>query len=271
MTVLPRRSLRELEVELRQRKVEHIVFVEGPSDARFYRWATGAITGTDFRSVSLIDFSGEVLNDDESISSNRTLVVAAMRRFDTKQSGVKATGIVDRDCGVPEEWRKVADLLSTDFPAIESYCCTPSVLLKFFQLDLDLAWTEDRIIKAIGGALKSLFEMRARHGGLSGLEHDKILSNKSGVIHVAIPVTGVDGAFDAPTTWAELQETCYGHDLAPVLLAIDRNKIKNRLGIKSAEHLESRLVGYVDREHLNTYPLFRSLDARLSHLPIAAG
>lgn len=190
--------------------------------------------------------------------------------------------LADRDTGCDQP-ATAESLLYTDFPAIESYCLSESVVRKVMRhvgrlptASIDPAEREvaaQRAIAALvvtlGRCLPVLFRFRIEHRqrrvsvefprdlkkfirldpGGACIDEPKLCA------HLAVSAIG-----ETPlvTTMDTLRPVAYGHDIARLIFALWPD-LRTKSGLAGAENLERLLLSFVMADDLRHFPLFGTL------------
>ena len=270
---IPRRTPKEFAFVLRNDGRTHLLVVEGFSDRAFFRWALNWLPESPIaiHAVEEIQIPREWLPDADHYSNNRALVAAVCiaRGSGLGFPGINLRGVIDRDCGIPDEWAAVDCLLATDAPAIESYCFTAATLQKWLLLTLHDGDLMDgqALIEELTPILAGLFAVRSKVGTL-GVPVSKILEFKDGQwVSTFRHQPGLTAIYEAggatalETDGLDPRCICYGHDLAEVLMIRFAGKVKNQAGLKTAEHFERSLIAHLEMATMKSEPLHLALEA----------
>ncbi|MCP1410833.1 hypothetical protein [Paenarthrobacter sp. A20] len=251
------------------------LIVEGHSDRRFYReW----IRTIDVRweesyqepyilAVSDIDVPDEVLLSQNVAVGHRSRVLHLSETLSDFPERVRC--VADLDCGEYREQFASRILLWTDFPALESYGFSPSVLDVLNRNILsDKLPSGTVLVEMLKDAFADLYVVRMQNPHMTSPSVNK------GVLKTGQDYAGYDvrkavspdvaGRIDdyTPPTYSDAREVVYGHDLALLLLSIYGNQIKNQCGIRDEKALENCIrMSILLEGSFVRLPLFKSLAA----------
>ncbi len=253
--IVPRRTIKELLFVLARLRCTHLIVVEGYSDRSFFRWLLDWTQSSHFsiHAVDEIDVPVTWLTTAADYSNNRQIVAAVALGLSAREDAqLRVLGVVDADCGTPIEWSTDC-IVKTDFPSIESYCFTPETLHKLLVLTLGLGDNIDGVAlrDELAPVLAGLFAVRSRTGSLGGAV-DKVLAYEAATWNAhfrADPAHTEERRriYQSARIGADPRETCYGHDLAAVLMLRFVARIKNHVGVRSVAGLERTLVAHLER------------------------
>ncbi|MHB1065086.1 MAG: hypothetical protein ACYC1Z_11480 [Georgenia sp.] len=265
--------MKEFSFVLRDSGQKQLLIVEGFGDRSFYRWVLNWHQAADFavHSVEEIEVPPSWVDATSDFENNRALVAAVCRAavLDEVLGEQDIRGVVDRDCGIPSAWLSISSLLVTDYPAIESYCFTPDLLDKWLLLTLrgSEGLTGQELHDQLAPVLAGLFAIRANRGTL-GAKVESLLEYKSDRWRLKLEAGPAGVAtkqiYDNASVAEDPRQTCYGHDLAAVLMIRLTGKIKNHAGLKTVEGLERSLLSSLERTAMAEQPLINILRAWLT-------
>lgn len=255
---IPRRTPTELLYVLKALQCTRLVIVEGYSDRAFYRWLLDWRMDSRFavHAIDEIDVPVEWLSAQSEYASNRKLVAASALRLSEDRGAVRALGVVDSDCGVPAEWTGHDCIVATDFPSIESFCFTPETLQKWVLLTLDLGDKIDGVglRDELAPILAGLYAVRSETGSLGGsVDQVVAFDSDTWTAHFRADPARAQARvriYNDARVGLDPRETCYGHDLAAVLMIRFIARIKNRVGLRSVDSLERSLVAHLEQPGL---------------------
>jgi len=281
-----RRSLGELKILYKTHPRLRDVFVEGPSDARFFRWFLQELGVDSEIKVFDIDTRAEiprekVLDVHSEVNRRGRLFALAYEANSWESSSRGVTCVVDADFDVLQPTNRPDNLLMTDYPALEVYGLQPRPLNKFLaQFGDENIRDGEEVLRVLLPTWGQLFLLRyILHNHSDG---DALVSNfpakvidKSGKVAVDVMELICASTRQGKEEVERLHElyeqkalvfppaslaTVRGHDVAPLLikfLALTKE-------LKSVSAVESLLRACIELRDLIDLPLFKALIARVS-------
>lgn len=263
----PRQTIEEFRLEVQLTAAKYLV-VEGPSDARFFT----AWLKQHFESVAVhvLPVEGIEIPDEEIQTSgmnvgNRSRVVLLARELHDEADTVRC--LADRDCGEHLDEHDYATLLWTDFPALESYTVSKSVLEHANLISFGARLPEaEELLSGLAFALRELFAVRVHHPHLPRPKYSAGMGKQPNplsafdVSKVLTPAVAKSSQSYQRSEASDPRHYSYGHDISELLLAAFANVLKNSCGISRREAVEAALLGaLLAVAELEQEPLFAGL------------
>jgi len=167
--LIPRRTIEELRSLYSLEPSVRDVFVEGPSDQRFFRWFVDSEVsdgpGVGIHCIDEIDVPAELAVKHGRTPGHRSEVLVLCSELEATfgDGFTRATGIVDQDVSaIIPDVDVSALVLKTDYACLEAYGCTNECLKKLISIAFGrVKKTPAEILAAIGPTLRFLFAVRA--------------------------------------------------------------------------------------------------------------
>lgn len=279
-----RRTLAELEILYKTHPRIRDVFVEGPTDAKFYGWflRESGLGG----SAQVYEVDARVEIPEAAVKPVHTEINKRGRLFalgyaanSWGASSKGATCIVDADFDILEPIRRIDPLLLTDYPALEVYSLQKKPLSKFLDQFVDGAPEADEVLGVLLPVWLQIFVVRfvllrysAGHALVDGFA--KRSFDKSGKPSFSAESAIRDSTHESKGEVSRLVaeytqtlekvvdpalHTVRGHDVAPLLI--------HYLGLKKdlaqVTHVENVMRACIEFADLRDQPLFQRLLSRL--------
>jgi hypothetical protein len=277
---LPLRTVNELETEALIGRYR-ILIVEGPSDSRYLqKWLSELGWQVVPVAVSDLDLSSIRL-EPTSFENNRAKVAELASHF---ASSNHLRFLIDRDLGI-EGIDLVDSLFVTDFPSLESYALTETVLRELLvhldRVDFDstqpdlrarqLSATVAGLIRKLAGYLCPLFRLRVCHARMDAPDafvqdlrrfrrasSDELDVERIRLVLRIADAEDPDDGNSLPASCDDLRAAAYGHDIARSIWALWPD-LRSRNGILDSDQLEGLLLSFVRVSELRKFPLFESI------------
>lgn len=273
------RALYELEPEVRD------LYVEGTSDAWFFRWYLTAcgIESVGVYSVDVLDVPDAlVARHSLPAGSNKARLVALSCELADTPASERVICIADRDYdGYHGAVRTNRCLRWTDGNCLELYALSPSVFAKFTHVALGgFTFSADNLLNQCVAVLEQIYCMRAANEvlgwGMSWVPFGRYIDISGTSIELRIDAL-VRAYLQRNGRWVDREafankvdeihnaleqdpkRRIRGHDLSELLYVVV-NRVRREKRFGSPHTLESCLLASVETAELRTHDLFRDLE-----------
>lgn len=266
MTNRPRKLLSELFREVRLTGGSYVI-VEGRSDVTFFQvWARKLHFNPApiFLEVDRLEVGPDILMSYNFNDSQRSRVVVVAREAFEREVSLRC--VADRDTGCNVDNNNFETLLWTDYPAIESYAMTRSVLDLMNISIFRNRYNADDLFNDLSRILSLIYSLRLKVSNLPALNYDKSFPQR-GVLEKFTLERAVSDQHKelaktcAPSKATDPRKVSYGHDIASLLFFHDKQFFKGTLHITDVAQLEDQMLKVVEMDgNYRTEPLFQQLE-----------